>query len=248
MTPLELSILLALAFIGSFIQALTGFALGLIVLGTATLLDLASIPFIAAVVSMISLVNGAWVLGRHPREIEWRQVGWITLGLAPMIAVGMALLAYLDTTLPMFLRQLLGAVIVAAAVLLFMRPHPLIQASGSVPTILSGLAGGVLGGLFSTAGPPIVFHIYRQPWRMAQIRSTLLTVFILATLLRIGVQIARGELEWKMVEAALWCVIPVIVAAQLGARTTRHIPLLQMRRLAFALLAISGAGLLYPVH
>lgn len=248
MTPFDLAILIALAFLGSFIQALTGFALGLIVLGTAILLQLSSIPFIAAVVSMISLANGLWVLGRHPREIEWHQVGWITLGLTPMIAVGMALLAYMDTTLPILLRQLLGGVILAAAVILLMRPHPLPRPSGAVAALASGVAGGLLGGLFSTAGPPIVFHIYRQPWRISQIRSTLLAVFILGTLLRIVVQIGRGEMDWSMVEAALWCIVPVLVAAQLGAGLSHTIPMAQMRRLAFGLLALSGAGLLLPSH
>lgn len=62
MTPLELTLLVLLAFAGSFIQALTGFALGLIVMGLASLLELASIPFLAAVVSMISMANGDYSL------------------------------------------------------------------------------------------------------------------------------------------------------------------------------------------
>ncbi|RRQ19932.1 sulfite exporter TauE/SafE family protein [Thiohalobacter thiocyanaticus] len=119
MTPLELTLLVLLAFAGSFIQALTGFALGLIVMGLASLLELASIPFLAAVVSMISMANGAWVLGRHPRAIDWPQLGWMTLGLAPMIVLGMALLAWMNTAMPVLLQQLLGVVILAAALVLF---------------------------------------------------------------------------------------------------------------------------------
>ena len=244
MSPFELTLLALLAFAGSFIQALTGFALGLIVMGTAGLLGLASIPFLAAVVSMISMANGAWVLGRHPRAIDWPQLGWMTLGLAPMIALGMALLAWMNAAVPVLLQQLLGVVILAAAAVLFFRPHPLHRPSGAMAGLLSGAAGGVLGGLFSTAGPPIVFHIYRQPWDMGRIRSTLLAIFFLSTLLRLVVQILRGEFEPAMLEAAAWCLFPVLLAAQLGARLTRHVPIKLMRRLAFVLLAASGLGLL----
>ncbi|MFP5506194.1 MAG: sulfite exporter TauE/SafE family protein, partial [Gammaproteobacteria bacterium] len=59
-TP-ELLLFILIAGLGSFVQALSGFALGLIVLGSVTLLQLAPIPFTAAVISMISLANGGWV-------------------------------------------------------------------------------------------------------------------------------------------------------------------------------------------
>jgi hypothetical protein len=62
MSSPELLLFIVIAGLGSFVQALSGFALGLIVLGSVTLLQLAPIPFTAAVISMISLANGGWVL------------------------------------------------------------------------------------------------------------------------------------------------------------------------------------------
>lgn len=235
-----------LATLGSFVQALSGFALGLIVLGSVTLLQLAPISFTAAVISMISLVNGGWVLARHPRAIEWRSVNWTILGLLPAVGVGLALLARLDTQLPELLRHLLGLMILIAGVVLMLRPHPHAESSGPVSTLLSGVAGGLLGGLFSTAGPPVVFHLYRQPWSLTSIRSTLLTIFVLSTLVRIAWQSLRGELHWPMIEVALYCTLPVLLAAQWGARLAPRVATTRMRRFAFALLALTGVGLLLP--
>ncbi len=235
-----------LAGLGSFVQALSGFALGLIVLGSVTLLHLAPISFTAAVISMISLVNGGWVLARHPVAIEWRSVRWTILGLVPAVGVGLALLARLDSDLPDLLRRLLGLVILIAGVMLMLRPHPHTQPSGRISTIISGVAGGLLGGLFSTAGPPVVFHLYRQPWSLASIRSTLLTIFVLSTLVRISWQSARGELLWSMIEVALYCTPPVLLAAHWGALLAPRIAPTRMRRFAFALLALTGVGLLVP--
>ncbi|MBI5461403.1 MAG: sulfite exporter TauE/SafE family protein [Gammaproteobacteria bacterium] len=235
-----------LAALGSFVQALSGFALGLIVLGSVTLLQLAPIPFTAAVISMISLVNGSWVLARHPSSIQWRSVAWTVTGLIPAVGLGLALLAHLDTELPGLLRRLLGLVILVAGLLLMLRPHPHAQASGRFTTLLSGMAGGLLGGLFSTAGPPVVFHLYRQPWTLSAIRSTLLAIFVISTLVRIGWQSARGELHWPMIEMALYCTLPVLLAAHGGAHLAPRIAPQRMRRLAFGLLALTGAGLLLP--
>lgn len=236
----------ALAALGSFVQALSGFALGLIVLGSVTLLHLAPIPFTAAVISMISLINGSWVLARHPSDIQWRSVAWAASGLIPAVGLGLALLAHLDAVLPGLLRRLLGLVILIAGVLLMLRPHPHASASGRFTTLLSGMAGGLLGGLFSTAGPPIVFHLYRQPWTLSAIRSTLITIFLISTVVRITWQIARGELHWPMIEIALYCTLPVLLAAYWGARIAPRIAPQPMRRFAFGLLALTGVGLLLP--
>lgn len=246
MSPIELSVFIAIAALGSFVQALSGFALGLIVLGCVTLLNLAPISFTAAVISMISLANGGWVLARHPRSIQWSSAAWTLLGLVPAVGLGLALLARLDSDMPGLLRQLLGAVILVAGILLMLRPHPHVEPSGRLSTFLFGMAGGLLGGLFSTAGPPVVFHFYRQPWTLSAVRSTLLTVFVISTLVRITWQSLRGELHWPMIEMALYCTLPVLLAAHWGARLAPHIAPLHMRRLAFGLLALTGMGLLLP--
>lgn len=246
MSPTDLALFVILAALGSFVQALSGFALGLIVLGCVTLLQLAPISFTAAVISMISLINGGWVLARHPRAIQWRSATWTLAGLVPAVGIGLALLAAMDSDMPELLRQLLGLVILGAGLLLMLRPHPRSRPSGRLSTLLFGVAGGVLGGLFSTAGPPVVFHFYRQPWTVSAVRSTLLTVFVLSTAVRITWQSARGELHWPMVETALYCTLPVLLAAQWGARIAPRIAPSHMRRLAFTLLAVTGAGLLLP--
>ncbi len=246
MSPADLTVFILIAALGSFVQALSGFALGLIMLGSVTLLQLAPIPFTAAVISIVSLVNGGWVLARHPRDVHWPSVVWITAALVPAVALGLAWLAHLDASTPVLLRRLAGAVILGAGVVLMLRPHPRPRPAGRIANVVSGALGGLLGGLFSTAGPPVVFHLYRQPWTSVRIRSTLLTVFVLSTLARITLQSVRGELRFTMVETALYCVLPVVLAAQWGARLAPRIGPLPMRRFAFALLALTGAGLLLP--
>ena len=45
---------------------------------------------------------------------------------------------------------------------------------------------GVMGGMFSTAGPPLVYHFYRQPMSLVMVRETLVTVFAVNAVVRIG--------------------------------------------------------------
>jgi uncharacterized protein len=79
----------------------------------------------------------------------------------------------------------------------------------------------------------VVYHLYRQPWTLSAIRSTLLTIFVISTVVRIAWQTARGEMTWPMIETALYCTLPVLLAAHWGARIAPRIAPTHMRRLAF---------------
>ncbi len=243
MTSLELILFLLIAGLGSFVQALSGFALGLMVLGLATLFDLASIAFTAAVISLISLVNGTWVLRREANQIDRRTWFALALPLAPGVLLGLALLNYLDAEAPLLLRRILGGAILLSGLLLAMQPKPLKKPSGALLAALSGFSGGLLGGLFSTSGPPLVLYLYRQPFPIAVIRASLLAVFVFATVVRTALLIAQGQLGTQVIQVSLLCVPVVVLTAHYGARLAPRVPPQQMRRLAFLLLALLGAGL-----
>lgn len=240
----HLPVFLAIVALGSFVQAFTGFALGLIVMGAATALDLAPIAFTAAVISIFAFFNGMWVLRQEHRDIHRKIAAWICAGLVPGVAVGLELLQYLGHAFPGMLRGLLGMVILTAGVILTLKPHPWKTLSRSPWSLAVGLLGGVLGGLFSTGGPPIVFYVYRQPLAIPAIRSTLLAIFVISTLARILFLALRGELTWDMLWMGLLALPVILVTAQLGARLTSRVPALLMRRIAFGLLVVLGVSLL----
>lgn len=52
-----------------------------------------------------------------------------------------------------------------------------------------------MGGLFSTAGPPLVYHLYRQPLPVAVIRETLVAVFGINAVLRLALVAGSGNIR-----------------------------------------------------
>ncbi len=107
-----------------------------------------------------------------------------------------------------------------------------------------GGLGGLFGGLFSTAGPPMVYHLYREPLPLDTIRTTLLAVFGCITVIRNGYLGITGELDMEMLRLSLLCVPAVYLATRLGQRYRPPISENGMRRFAFALLTLLGVGLL----
>lgn len=234
----------AVTLVAAYVQTVSGFALGLIVMGAVGALDLAGIPFTALVVSLLSLVNVLSALRGRWHDVERRTLWVGTVAMVPAVLAGLALLHWLEAAWLDGLRGLLGGFILIGAVLLMLRPSPRTAPSPPWKAGLWGGIAGLFGGLFSTAGPPIVFHLYREPLGIPVIRATLLAFFAATTLTRILATGATGSIDR---EVLLWVAVSlptVLLGTWAGRRFPPRISDLAMRRLAFALLAGLGLALL----
>jgi uncharacterized membrane protein YfcA len=244
MTTDVLLALLLLVGVGAYVQTVTGFAMGLIIMGAATLFDLVPVPFSAVVVTMTSMFNILLALSREHHHIHWRSVVLASLGMAPALILGVLLLDYLSAESTRSLKLLLGLFILVGATLLVLKPHPRQALRVGWRDVLAGGLGGFFGGLFSTAGPPLVYHLYRQPFGIDVIRTTLLAIFGFTTLLRNGFVALSGDFSLAMLNTSLLAIPVVYLATLLGQRFPPPFAEQGMRRLAFALLALLGLLLL----
>ena len=169
-----------------YVQNLSGFAFGLLLLGLTALTQVAPLPLLTHVVSVLVLVNAAGLFVRR-RPVFVPGVMAPTLA-ASLLGVGLGVLllqALSGAWLPL-LQLLLALTIVAAAADLLARPQPRAALAPPRQFAAFGLLSGLLGGLFSTAGPPLVYHFYRQPLAAERIRDALVCVFAVNALLRLA--------------------------------------------------------------
>lgn len=161
------------------------------------------------------------------------------------VSLGIWGLGALDDTQVAWLRLLLGGVIIAASLMLVVQSKPQAQLSRQPSFWLAGGLCGLLNGLFSSGGPPIVYHLYRQPLAYELIRNTLITVFAANAAARLGLVMAQGQLSlstlWLSAEA-----LPLVLLVSWLVR--RHPPKLSprsMRWLVFVLMALAGISLIW---
>ncbi|MGM0595193.1 MAG: sulfite exporter TauE/SafE family protein, partial [Pseudomonadota bacterium] len=230
--------------IGAYVQTVTGFAMGLIIMGAATLFDLVPVAFTAVVITMTSMFNILLALAREHHHIHWRTVLLASLGMAPALILGVWLLNYLSVESTQTLKALLGGFILVGATLLVLKPHPRNRLLLGWRDVVAGALGGFFGGLFSTAGPPLVYHLYRQPFSIDVVRTSLLAIFGFTTVLRNGYVAASGDFTLEMLHTSLLAIPVVYLATVLGQRFPPPLAETGMRRLAFALLAVLGILLL----
>jgi len=129
---------------------------------------------------------------------------------------------------------------------LVLKPHPRSKPAGILKAFSLGAIAGLFGGLFSTAGPPVVYHLYREPIAINTIRMSMLALFAIATLARLMVAIPAGHVTQSVIWVCLIGAPVIVIATWAGQRFVPPLSDLGMRRLAFSLLFIIGVVLLLP--
>lgn len=239
-TQFILTFLLAAA-LGSYLQSVTGFALGLIVVAVAAMTGNASIAMTAAALSLMTMFNAVVLVPKVWRHSDWSGTLPILLAMVPGLLIGLWLLEALSVQHAGVLRLLVGGLVLISGGILFLRPQPKPQAASAVGQAGVGVAAGVLSGLFSTSGPPLVIHYYRQPLPVLTIRATLLCIFALVATARTALVAAQGQLDSASVQAALLAMLVVMMTSWLSLRYPLNWSDTAIRRLAFMVLSAIGA-------
>ncbi|NMF96064.1 sulfite exporter TauE/SafE family protein [Aromatoleum toluolicum] len=237
---LPLIVVLAAA---TYFQTVTGFGLGMIVMGATSGMNLLPVATVAAIVSLVTLANSAVALPGRMHGIDWRAARAATLGSLPAIVGGVLLLEYLSSAAAGVLQLILGIVIVQGSVGFALRPVQLDERSSDISFAASGFFSGLSGGLFGVAGPPLIFQFYRQPMDPVAVRNILLLLFTITSAARslyLGVQGRLDAEIWTLFAVA----VPVVaLATAIGRRYPPPLATRTMRRVVFMLLMAIGAYL-----
>lgn len=246
MPPLMLALatLVCVVLIGSYVQSVAGFAMGLLIVAAAASAQLYDLEVTAAVVSFLSLVNIGLSLHGHYHLVHGRMLKWLVIGQLPAIVVGVWLLGVLSRQASGLLEMVLGTFLIAGSASMMVRPRLRAAVSGAPAAWVAGTAGGLLGGLFAASGPVIGWFCYRQPLPVAEIRATLLGCFAATTLARIATVGIAGDLTREIGVITVSCLPAVLLGVWMGRKYPPPVTEATLRRLAFALLTLLGLWIL----
>jgi uncharacterized membrane protein YfcA len=214
--------------VGGLVQGSIGFGLALISVPVFALVRPDLVPGPMVVVGALHTVLS--VLREHG-HVDWRGVGWATLGLLPGTVIG----AFLVDSLP----QRLFAILVGSGVLAF---TALSAASPRFhPTAPALTTAGFLSGTFGTAmaigGPPVAL-LYQQE-RGARIRSTLSAYFLLGAAPSMVALVVAGHLHGHDVASAATLAPFLLIGFALSGPTRRVV---DRGRIRWAVLAFAAAS------
>lgn len=244
MSWIQIVLFLGLVGMATFCQNLTGFAFGLIFVGIASATHLLSIEDAANIACILSIVNGVVYLRAHRVRPDWRLLRPMLLSSVMGLVAGVMLLQWLSGHALNVLRMLLGAAIVVCAALLIQQSKPVAASRSAAPLWWAGISSGLLGGLFATPGPPMVYYLYRRPIDGQVARQCLFVLFIVSGVLRLAMVAVQGESVGSvLLESAL--AIPVVAGVTWAqAKWPPVWPRRVVQWLVCLLLLLSGSSLL----
>lgn len=213
MPPFLIVTALVVVFLAGVVRGFSGFGFSALCVAALSLFlpPARVVPpiFVLEILASVSLLRGAWP------AVDWRWMGWLALGNAVFIPVGVWVLAFVSEG-P--LRLLIGALLLAAA-LASRRELRLALA----PTPMVGLAIGVLSGFFNGVAAiggmavAVVFSAAKmEPHRL---RATLIVLFLGTDLYALGWAgiLPAGGQEGKALlglDTFVWaaCMLPAMLA------------------------------------
>lgn len=227
-------------FVAFYIRSLTGFGSALISMPfLAMLFDL---KFAVPLEGILEIGLSLMLLQRVYRSMD---IGSI-LPLLVGAVIGSLLGVYiLYSFANLFLKRIFGIAVVLFAVSMLIgntdRPAGSIAPWWGVP---AGAAGGVLGGLFGTSGPPFVMYLaYRLKTKDA-FRASLIGLFAVDHFWRLCVYGVAGLLTMETVKVALLLAPALILGTILGHKTYLRISPGRFKKTVAILLILSGGLLL----
>jgi len=213
-------------------------------MGSVTAFDLVPIAFTSVVISAVTLINGLVAIKGSFHALDLKRVAITCAGIFPALLAGLILLDHLSESFNNLLQLLLGITIFTGGLLIMLRPEPLNEPSSNAVFVASGTAAGFLAGMFSMAGPPLVYLFYRQPFELKTIRLCLVCIFLISSAARIVMVGFQGGLTIDMLTFSLLCIPMVMFFTWVGKRYPPPLSTTNMRRFAFLLLILIGLSLM----
>lgn len=239
-----LLIFVLLVLLGTYVQSVTGFGMGMIITATVGGSMLLPLPVLTAVVSLLSLLNVCLALRGELPRIHKPLFVWLAVGQVPAIGLGLWLLLTLDVVAQQWLYLVLGAFITLGSVSMALRPTAQAKVSGPLPTIAAGVAGGLVGGMFSASGPVMGWFNYRQPLSLPIVRATLLSCFFVTTSCRTLLVGGSGGLTREVFMLAAFAVPVVVLGTWLGKHWPPPLAEATLKRAAFVFVLAMGLWIL----
>jgi uncharacterized protein len=192
-------------FAASLLRGFTGFGFGI---AAVPLLSLALPPTkVVPFVVVLQVIVGGAGLRQAWSLCDWRAVGGLSPGLVLGLPIGLAVLTAFR---PDQVRLAIGCVILGSVLVLWrglrLPPRPSRAFIAAV-----GLVAGVMNGLASMGGPPIVVYLLALSHEAAVVRATSIVYFMLTAVLSLLLMSVNGLIDREIL---LWSVasVPLLMA------------------------------------
>lgn len=226
----------------TIIQTVSGFGFGIIVMALMPHF-VSSTTACAAMVGIICIVSSVLIAYRHRKKLN------VKMALLPLLVyfpVSYFVIRSVGTVQEGALRKLLGIVLIILSLYFFFFSSRLHIRPVARNGLIAGAVSAVLGGMFSTGGPPMaVYNLAISGDNKEQYLANMQTFFVVTSIYNTTVRAAHGYVTKEVLLLSTVGIIASFGGLWIGNRIFDRINVAQQRKMVYSLMLISGITLLF---
>ena len=227
---------------GALVKGITG--IGLPMVAVPLMVQVMPVPVAIGLLSVPVLSSNLFQLNDRAELVHATKRFWsLLLVMVVGVVIGAALLISLD---PHLLEILMGGLVIALA--LFYMAKPAIEIAPRqerVASPLVGLAGGLLGGLSSFFGPPLVLYLIALKLPKDRFVLTISLFYFIGQIPLYVMLGASNLLGWSQFVASCALSVVAYFGVQLGQKVRDRMDPVLFMRIVLGMQLISGASLVW---
>ena len=193
------------------IRGYSGFGFSMVAVMSLSLVfppvEIVPLILVLEIVASVSLLPRVW------RQVDWRSLSWLSMGVILGTPAGVYLLA----NVPARPMRAAIAITVMTLVVLLWRGFALKTMPGRNQTLSTGVASGLLNGAATIGGPPVILFYFSTPAGVAVSRASIIAFFLGTDILAFVICLVQGLVKAKTGVMLAACLIPLLTGIGLGS-------------------------------
>ena len=230
-----LVLIAAVTLLASYVQSVTGFGFGIVAM--IFLPNFLQYTEANVLSSILSTVTSVLVIAATYRRIHWKNLIFPLMGsfVANYFAVSFAKNAKND-----LLILLLGIALFLLSIYFFFYSNKIKIRATWYTGLIVGVLSGVMSGLFSIGGPPVVVYYMQSEEDTDQYLATISAYFVFSGIVSISLKAASGFITETVGYGIAVGLVTMFIGSFLGKKTRGKVKPQVIRKVVYGFMAVSG--------
>ena len=226
---------------GSFIQRVTGFGYGIFMMMLTPALIGSSVEA-AATAGLVSCCTCTYNVIRLRKSAQWKLA--VPTVAASLITVPIAV-KWVTMVPESLVRSILGVVLILLSIYFLFFAGKLRMRPSIPGGLAAGAVSGVLGGMFSMGGPPIVIYLVQAVSDKTLYFATMQAHFAVTNLYTAATRAINGIISPKVLMCFAIAVAGSMVGNHIGGKCFDKLDSAKVKKLVYLVMIISGLTMLF---
>jgi len=233
---LETVFLGGVSMLSSFLQSLTGFGFGIVMMAVMPLF----LPYQSALAisTTLSMTLNVVILARCWRDVDLKQLTLPIIFCLCGSTFGTFLMASKPS--PVY-KQALGVFLILLAIWLYFFSDRVRIKPTALNAGLAGIVSGACGGLFSVNGPPMVLYFISVIKDKKTYMATIQCYFMINNMYLLAIRYFNHLIPDGIMTSILWGLGGLVIGSFIGTRLFKKLESDSLKKVVYAFMALSGA-------